>query len=419
MNSQLLNLLFEDFDYFVTDPLWGDIPFNKALYSLIKTKAYQKLNRIKQNGPTYHVYPGAVHTRYNHSLGVYNLSREILITLLKHSAPPFSKKGIFSFLSACLLHDLGHFPYAHSLKELSIAEHEYLATIIIKSDEDILKALASIGAETEMVCAIIDTDIITKDEETLIYRKLLSGSLDPDKLDYLSRDAFFAGVPYGTQETDKVLHSLLYKKDNIIIRHNALSCVEHILFSKYLMYKNVYWHQETRSATAMVKKALLEALTNSVIKESDLYFIDDEEFAQLPKLYPDFAPFELISDEINGALFKCRFEKDYEDKGKLETLSKEIYSRHKTEHKIYEKLKLEYSWLKPYQVIIDIPEPIKFESDINVLTQDNEIIPFDQIDPIFNKEFKNLFSKSLRKVRIFTPERVSHTAMEKVIADEY
>lgn len=414
MNSHLLKVLFDKFDYYITDPLWKDIPLNKELMAIVKTKAFQKLNRIKQNGPTYHVYPGAVHTRYNHCLGVYNLGRLIIITLLRDSEPPFTEEGIMSFLVACLLHDLGHFPYAHALKELAIEEHEALATYIIKRDKELNEAVLATGADIEMVCAIIDTERKTNDPETKLYRKILSGSLDPDKLDYLNRDAFFTGVPYGEQETERIIHALAYKDGNLIIRPKVLSCVEHLLFSKYMMYKNVYWNQDVRSATAMVKKALLEAINAKVIKEDDLYYLDDEEFALIPKTH-NFKPLCLIDKERDGEIFTCTYEKDFDKNSLIETECSDIYTRREFENKVYEKLKVIYPQLEYYEVIVDIPEPIKFESNIAIFGTSGQIIPFNQIDPLFNKDIKDLFSKSLRKVRIFTPSFVSKTVVEEVI----
>ena len=122
------SILNNGFIHTVKNPLWQNIPMTKEIKALTEVEAVQKLARIKQNGPTYHIYPGAVHTRLSHSIGVYYLGRQILLSLAKKSDElPFTEKGIMSFLAACLLHDIGHFPYAHSLKELSIREHEEIA----------------------------------------------------------------------------------------------------------------------------------------------------------------------------------------------------------------------------------------------------------------------------------------------------
>ena len=196
--SEALNLLNRGFIHTVKDPLWGNIPMTEGLRKLLAADEVEKLSGIKQNGPAFHIYPGAVHTRLSHSIGVYHLGREILLSLSrKNEELPFSEKGIMSFLSACLLHDIGHFPYAHSLKELAIKEHEEIAAELILGNDELGKAIDDAGGDRKMAALIIADGRECSDSETETYRNILSGTLDPDKLDYLTRDAFFAGIPYG------------------------------------------------------------------------------------------------------------------------------------------------------------------------------------------------------------------------------
>ena len=110
--------------------------------------------------------------------------------------------------------------------------------------------------------------------------KILSGVLDPDKLDYLNRDAFFCGVPYGIQDVDFILEEVFPHVENgVAISPKGITALENILFSKYLMYKTVYWHKTVRIATAMIKKAIAMALEEGAIGTQDLYGLDDEQFS--------------------------------------------------------------------------------------------------------------------------------------------
>ena len=270
------SILNNGFIHTVKDPLWQNIPMTKEIKALTEVEAVQKLARIKQNGPTYHIYPGAVHTRLSHSIGVYYLGRQILLSLAKKSDElPFTEKGIMSFLAACLLDGIGDLPYAHSLKEVSIREHEEIAGTMILEEGELRRSVEKTGADPVMVAAIIDKDLLTGDEETLFYRNVLSGTLDPDKLDYLSRDGFFAGVPYGRQDTDFIISSLSLHNSRLCIDREAIGSVEQILFSKYMMYKSIYWHKGVRSATAMIKKALITAINDHSITFEDLYGIEE------------------------------------------------------------------------------------------------------------------------------------------------
>ena len=414
MNKQaLLTALTKDFDTSYRDPLWSDIKIDKSIKDIILTKRVQKLSRIKQNGPTSLIYPGSVHTRLNHSLGVYNIGRKILISLINNSEDiPFTVVGVRSFIAAFLLHDIGHFPYAHSLKELSLREHEEIAASIIYEDAELYKAIENAGADPAFVGSIINEEQECS-YEAAIYRNILSGTLDPDKLDYLNRDAFFAGVPYGIQDNEYIISNLRLYNDNIYLKKEAFASIENILFSKYLMYRNVYWHKGVRSATAMIKKAVLSAIQDNIIKGSDLYFLDDYQFDELTII--DYKPFELIDDVKNNILYKKAFEKEYEVGGKLELLSSGVYNRFEAEERIYNELKKYYPKLEKHNVIIDIQEPISFESDIKLIDEENNVFTFNQVSKLFSKDIAAQFTNSLRSLSIFTPAYIDQNIIQEII----
>ena len=409
--SQALEIINRGFTHSVKDPLWGNIPFTSALKALTETRTVEKLSRIKQNGPSFHVYPGAVHTRLNHSIGVYYLGRKLIESIARKSDElPLTEKGIMSFLSACLLHDIGHFPYAHSLKELSLREHEEIAADLIMHDAELNAAIAKAGADPAMCAAIIDKDTLTSEDETLIYRSILSGALDPDKLDYLSRDAFFAGIPYGRQDTDFIISSISLQDGRLAIDKAAVSSLEQILFSKYMMYKNLYWHKGVRSATAMIKKALLSGLRDKVITYDDLYLKDDYEFLALAESNSGYEPFSLIMDAEHGKLLERKAHAPYSELNARKVLKLE--DRYKIENTMYRYLKRECPELKKYQIIIDVPEPINFETHIQVLEADGEVHPIRDEEIIFSQAGE-LFSRSLRSVSLFTPGCVSELRAQR------
>ena len=153
-----------------------------------------------------------------------------------------------------------------SLKELPLKEHEVLTGEIILSKELYNPIKEELGVPPEMVAAIIDKNLPDGgDEQIVLFRNLLSGVLDPDKLDYLTRDAYFCGVPYGIQDVDFIISRIKpYKKSGLAVDSQGLPAVENLLFSKYLMYKTVYWHKTVRVATAMIKKAIISGLTEEI-----------------------------------------------------------------------------------------------------------------------------------------------------------
>ncbi len=414
------NILNEGFTHSIKDPLWQNILMTREIKDLLGVRDVQKLARIKQNGPAYHIYPGAVHTRLSHSLGVYYLGREILLSLIRKSEElPFSQSGIMSFLVACLLHDIGHFPYAHSLKELAIREHEEIAADMIMHNSELNAAITKTGAIPETVALIINKDAPSTDSETAFYRTVLSGTLDPDKLDYLSRDGFFSGLPYGKQDTDFIISSLVFRNDRLALEEEALSSVEQILFSKYMMYRSLYWHKGVRAATAMIKKALTKALIDGTIDYDDLYYLDDNEFNTLCLSRIDGTPSLVLVDMVeHNYLLERKAVKEFVKEGRIERASHSIKEKEEMERSLFFALKRDYPLLEEWEVIIDIPEPINFESHILVIGSDGVMREILNEDMVFTGEVSDLFQKSLRKVALYLPSYVESKAAEKVM-EEY
>ena len=411
--SEALGILSSGFIHTVKDPLWGNIPMTEELRKLIAIDEVEKLSRIKQNGPAFHIYPGAVHTRLSHSIGVYYLGREILLSLArKNSSLPFSRTGMMSFLAACLLHDIGHFPYAHSLKELAVKEHEEIAADLILGCDELGKAIEDAGGSREMAALIIADGRCCSSRETAIYRKILSGTLDPDKLDYLTRDAFFAGIPYGKQDTGFIISSMDLADDRIVLDREAISSVEQVLFSKYMMYRTLYWHKGVRSLTAMIKKAVVSALKDGIITYDDLYLKDDYDFYSLSRKHPDYPPFSLIALAERGKAFPRKAVKPFESDGRIEKAALQIMTRSETERMIWEELSVKYPELPEHAVIIDIPERISFESDIGIMMDDGRIVKAAEAGMLFPKA-GTMFSSSLRTVSLFLPEYVSDEDAER------
>lgn len=414
------NILNEGFTHSIKDPLWQNILMTREIKDLLGVRDVQKLARIKQNGPAYHIYPGAVHTRLSHSLGVYYLGREILLSLIRKAEElPFSQSGIMSFLVACLLHDIGHFPYAHSLKELAIREHEEIAADMIMHNSELNVAITKTGAIPETVALIINKDEPSTDSETAFYRTVLSGTLDPDKLDYLSRDGFFSGLPYGKQDTDFIISSLVFRNDKLALEEEALSSVEQILFSKYMMYRSLYWHKGVRAATAMIKKALTKALIDGTIDYDDLYYLDDNEFNALCLSKMERTPSLVLVDMVeHNYLLERKAVKEFVPEGRIERASRSIKEKEEMERSLFFTLKRDYPLLEEWEVIIDIPEPINFESHIPIIGSDGVMREILNEDMVFTGEVSALFQKSLRKVALYLPSYVESKAAEKVM-EEY
>jgi HD superfamily phosphohydrolase len=367
--TRILDHLDNEYTEPVRDPVWGHIGFSRPLLKVVEHEQFQKLGRIRQLGPAALVYPGATHTRLAHSLGVFHLARRLIASLVRRSPHAgVTLEGVKAFLGAALLHDIGHYPYAHSLKDLGLEAHESLASRVIL-DELAPTIRSELRVEPEAVAAIIDHRIDYRGgEDVRYYWKLLSGVLDPDKLDYLNRDAYFCGVPYGIQDVDFALGEVWPQPGaGIAISRKGVTAIENILFSKYLMYKTVYWHKTVRIATAMIKKAVVIGLRDGAIEGRDLYGLDDEEF--FARFTPDRSPaFRLIADVrrrvLHRQVLRIPFRADLPAHRALE----DGQERAALEDRIAAEAAEVLGRPVPAEsVVVDVPERISFEADIPVV----------------------------------------------------
>jgi HD superfamily phosphohydrolase len=397
MNKTIEASLTEDYTHPVRDVLWGHIYMTEKQALLTESAPFMRLHRIFQLGPVYHVYPGATHTRASHSLGVYHLGRRLLQNLASRCCEWLSSEGVKSFLAACLLHDLGHFPYTHSLKELPLIPHETLTAAIIM-EEPVKSLVGATGADPCFCAAIVDKEMKETADELLFYRKLLSGALDPDKMDYLNRDARYCGVPYGAQDVDFIMSRLYPSKERgVDIDSRLIPNVESILFSKYLMYRTVYWHRQVRAATAMVKKALIKGMESGKICGEELYNLDDTSLFTLLKEKTDDS---LVESVLKGQIFTTAAEIPHE-KTSIPSI-KNIKNRALLEQRIAAEFSKEGLKLTGDEVILDIPEPVSFETGLYVT---DEKCNFNESSSAFKTETVNAFIKTLYTVRVFIDQK--------------
>ncbi|QQO11113.1 HD domain-containing protein [Breznakiella homolactica] len=415
MQKDIRQVLNEGYSEAIRDVLWGHIYLTPEMQALTKSKAFMRLTRIMQLGPALYTYPGATHTRAAHSVGVYHLSRRLIQDLCAKGADAWvSAPGICSFLCAALLHDLGHFPYTHSLKELPLKSHEELTGELILA-EPVKSLVARTGADPYFTAAIVDTKLPCSGEtELLFYRKLLSGVLDPDKLDYLNRDARYCGVPYGAQDVD-FTYSRLYphKERGVDIDTRGITSIESILFAKYLMYRSVYWHRSVRAATAMVKKALQGGLAGGVLKKEELYGLDDQGLFEVfsGRSHPLFYLAEAVRD---GQLYGTAMEVPYDEKKYPKLAGGTDFSSQ--EQDLADAVsKITGKKPKPGEILIDLPESISFETGLYV---NDGNCTFSESSSAFTTETVEAFVKSLRIIRIFIHPRYDFSDMPVSLAEE-
>ena len=260
----------------VRDPLWNNIRLDPEALAVVDTPAVQRLRYVRQLGHAFLVYPGATHSRFEHALGAYHLARRALSQLEETGDARPDPADRVRLKLAALLHDVGHYPFSHALEEAGLPHHEALAARHLTNGE-LAARLAALGVPADRLLPLIQG----RASEPLA--GLVSGSLDVDKLDYLSRDAWMCGVPYGVIDVDRLLTSLTVApgaggRPTLALHEKGLAALESLLFAKYQMYRNVYWHHAVRSATAMFKRLVRRAIAAGGVQPDTVALATDDGF---------------------------------------------------------------------------------------------------------------------------------------------
>ncbi|HYW30639.1 MAG TPA: HD domain-containing protein [Gemmatimonas sp.] len=260
------------------DPLWNNVRLDPLALALLDTPVVQRLRYVRQLGLAFLVYPGATHSRFEHAVGAYHLAGVALRLLDEGGA--LAGVDLYeqhTVRAAALLHDVGHYPFSHALEEIGVTHHEELARPLLLQG-----VIADCLAERLGPRAPADVFALITGTSSSPLQGLISGSIDLDKIEYLKRDAAMCGVPYGEIDVDRLLNSLVIvphpttARPTIGVQEKGLSALESLLFAKYQMYRNVYWHHAVRSATAMYKRLVASALDGGAVGSSEVSRFTDE-----------------------------------------------------------------------------------------------------------------------------------------------
>ena len=238
----------------INDPVHGFITINDPLiFELVRHPFYQRLRRIQQMAMAQLVYPGAVHTRLHHSLGAYHLM-SIAINELKDKGIDITPEEATAAKAAILLHDIGHGPYSHALEKVLLkgVHHESLSLLIMQH----LNESENIALKGKLSLAI---QIFTNQYPKKFLHQLISGQLDVDRLDYLSRDSFFTGVSEGVIGYERILKMLTVHDNELVVEEKGINSVEKFLMARRLMYWQVYRHKTVLASENMLVKIIERA----------------------------------------------------------------------------------------------------------------------------------------------------------------
>jgi uncharacterized protein len=246
-------------------PMELDVPFTPRVRAVVDTPQFQRLKHITQLGLASRVYPGATHTRFEHALGVFYNAIRYLRQLGKD--PRFSEvidpHRAEVLLCAALLHDVGHWPFCHPIEDMGLDDlppHEQFAAHFLSDGTELSEVLRGQWKVDPKEVLDVVTGCDTSKPGRLL-QSILSGPIDIDKMDYLDRDSLHAGVPYGRNfDRNRLIQSLLLNKaqDGLAISTKGKTAAELMVFARYVMFSEVYWHHAVRSATSMFARAFFE-----------------------------------------------------------------------------------------------------------------------------------------------------------------
>jgi HD superfamily phosphohydrolase len=368
----------DETDEAIRDPVWEYIYLTPEIEALVDTADFQRLRRISQLGHVSLVYPGARHSRFEHSLGVHHLAKRFVLKLLRSDPPlKLTEADVKVCIAAALLHDIGHYPFSHVLEELKtfFTHHEERGRNIVMDEAgEIYQVLRDrLGIDPVRVANVIDPDNEKHPipPEDRLLAKILSGTLDPDKVDYLLRDSLYCGVPFGLAvNKGRLINSIKFDpvRQRLAITEKGVSAIESLIFTNYLMYRNIYWHHATRAAVSMFKRVVWEVIAHDKcrLKPSDFERIDENQLLEI--LRTEIATHKsteltrLFEDLMRRRLFKVArsFYAQEKFKPSFIRLFRDLYDHPAKRHAKEAELTQVFSErlerpLDPFSVLIDIP----------------------------------------------------------------
>ena len=294
------------------DPVHSYIHIHyEVIWNCLDSKEFQRLRRIRQLGGDFQVYPTAEHSRFSHSLGVYEIVRR-MVTEVKSLCVELTEYDKVCVTLAGLLHDVGHGPFSHAFEHITNHSHEEYTAKIILGNTELNAILRNVSEKLPQDIV----SIIQHTHENDILNQIVSGQLDADRMDYLLRDSYFTATSYGQFDLERILRTIRVRKTAegrkvIVVKYTGIHSVEDYIMARYQMYWQVYYHPVARSY-----EAVFIQLFNRL---KDIFKVDKDYFEDMKVLIPFLEKSEVSVEEYfkldeNSLLYCCALIQDKEDK---------------------------------------------------------------------------------------------------------
>lgn len=293
------------------DPVHSYIHINyEVVWNCLDSKEFQRLRRIRQLGGDFQVYPTAEHSRFSHSLGVYEIVRR-MVTEIKSLSVELSEYDKICVMLAGLLHDVGHGPFSHAFEHVTNHSHEDYTAKIILGETELNQVLTEVSPRLpEDIVSIIEHN-----HPNDILNQIISGQLDADRMDYLLRDSYFSATSYGQFDLERILRTMRVRKIDenkkaLVVKYTGIHSVEDYIMARYQMYWQVYYHPVARSYEAVFIQ-LFNRLKD-IFKDNKEYFSDMK--VLIPFLEKNVVSVEeYFKLDENSLLYCCSLIQDKDD----------------------------------------------------------------------------------------------------------
>lgn len=365
---------------FIRDSVYGDIRLNEIEVEVMDNPQFQRLRRIKQLGLISLIYPGANHTRFEHSIGTMHIASKLADKL------DLNQKDKELVRISALLHDIGHGPFSHVSEGVLSFPHEELTKYVIKNT-----AIRDIVEKKFDIDKIIE--IINGEGK---FGPIVSGELDADRMDYLLRDSHYTGVAYGIIDYERIISNINLNK-HLSLDIKGVQAAEGALVSRYFMYPSVYQHHTTRIVNSMFRRGLKKLIDSGVINENDMYKYDDADIIGIFRNSEGY-PKEIMERLDNRNIFK-RVKTIRLDNFK--TPEKLYKIENKELRKAEEEIAMDYDIDKDY-VILNIAEYPRFDEMKTEVSVDGKLYPLTEISNIIAALSKARFN--IPDISLYVPE---------------
>lgn len=365
---------------FIRDSVYGDIKLNEIEVEVMDNPQFQRLRRIKQLGLISLIYPGANHTRFEHSIGTMHIASKLADKL------DLNQEDKELVRISALLHDIGHGPFSHVSEGVLSFPHEELTKYVIKNT-----AIRDIVEKKFDINKIIE--IINGEGK---FGPIVSGELDADRMDYLLRDSHYTGVAYGIIDYERIISNINLNK-HLSLDIKGVQAAEGALVSRYFMYPSVYQHHTTRIVNSMFRRGLKKLIDSGVINENDMYKYDDADIIGIFRNSEGY-PKEIMERLDNRNIFK-RVKTIRLDNFK--TPEKLYKIENKELRKAEEEIAMDYDIDKDY-VILNIAEYPRFDEMKTEVSVDGKLYPLTEISNIIAALSKARFN--IPDISLYVPE---------------